>query len=206
MPWWTEHVVPRVTDVALRSRELGESRGRACAGLHGRVLELGFGSGLNLPHLPREVTAVDAVEPSDLAWRMSERRRSAADVPVTRVALDGQSVAADDASYDTALCTFTLCTIPQALAALAEVRRLVRPGGSFHFLEHGLSDDPRTRTWQHRLDPWEQRLVGGCHLTRDPAELVQRAGLTLGAVERGPLPGFRGPAPLTYGYLGSATV
>jgi SAM-dependent methyltransferase len=206
MAWWTEHVVPQVTEVALRSRELGEVRKRACAGLTGRVLELGFGSGLNLRHLPPAVTAVGAVEPSDLGWRMSERRREASDVPVERIGLDGESVAAGDASYDSALCTFTLCTIPDALGALSEVRRLVRPGGTFHFLEHGLSDDDRTRAWQHRLDPWEQRLVGGCHLTRDPAALVQEAGLDLVDLERGTLAGFRGPAPLTYGYLGTATV
>jgi SAM-dependent methyltransferase len=206
MAWWTEHVVPRVTDAALRGRELGESRARACAGLSGRVLELGFGSGLNLRHLPAGVTAVGAVEPSDLGWRMSQPRRDRSDVPVERIGLDGRLVEADDASYDAALCTFTLCTIPDALAALAEVRRLVRSGGTFHVLEHGLSDDPRTRVWQHRLDPWQQRLVGGCHLVRDPASLVRESGMGLDEVERGRLAGFRGPAPLTYGYLGTATV
>jgi SAM-dependent methyltransferase len=206
MPWWTEHVVPRVTDVALRSKELGRARSRACSGLHGRVLELGFGGGLNLPHLPGEVTVVGAVEPSDVGWRLSESRRQRSRVTVERVGLDGQSVEAEDASYDAALCTFTLCTIPDPLAALAEVRRLVRPGGSFHFLEHGLAKGERLRGWQRRLDPWEQRLVGGCHLTRDPAALVEQAGMSLTSCETGALAGFRGPAPLTYGYLGSATI
>jgi len=206
MAWWTEHVVPRVTDATLRGRAVGESRARVCAGLSGRVLELGFGGGLNLVHLPPEVASIGAVEPSDLGWRISERRRARSSVPVVRIGLDGQSVAAEDASYDGALCTFTLCTIPDPLAALAEVRRLVRQGGTFAFLEHGLASDERTQRWQHRLDPWQQRLAGGCHLIRDPAALVEQSGMRLRAVDTGDLPGFSGPAALTFGYLGTATV
>jgi SAM-dependent methyltransferase len=204
--WWTDQAVPRLTDVSLRGRALGESRAQACAGLTGRVLELGFGGGLNLVHLPAGVTEMGAVEPSDTGWRLSERRRSRSAVPVARIGLDGQAITADDASYDYALCTFTLCTIPDALAALAEVRRVVRPGGALHFLEHGLSADGRVARWQHRLDPWQQRLAGGCHLTRDPGSLVEQAGMTLESLETGGLPGFSGPAALTYGYLGTARV
>lgn len=196
--------MPRVTDVSLRGRAIGESRALVCAGLSGRVLELGFGGGLNLVHLPAEVEAIGAVEPSDAGWRLSEKRRERSRVPVSRIGLDGQSVAAPDATYDAALCTFTLCTIPDALAALGEVRRLVRPGGTLHFLEHGLSTDPRVARWQHRLDPWQQRLAGGCHLTRDASALVERSGMDLAWLETGELPGFSGPAALTYGYLGVA--
>ncbi|WP_151082311.1 class I SAM-dependent methyltransferase [Nocardioides cynanchi] len=206
MGWWSEHVVPRVTDASLRGRALGESRSRACAGLTGRVLEIGFGGGLNLVHLPAEVTEVGAVEPSDVGWRLSEKRRSASVVPVVRIGLDGQAIAAADASYDSALCTFTLCTIPDALAALSEVRRVVRPGGTLHFLEHGLSPDDRVAGWQHRLDPWQQRLAGGCHLTRDAGALVEQSGMTLELLETGSLPGFSGPAALSFGFLGRARV
>ena len=203
---WNERVVPRLTDYSLRGRALGESRARACAGLSGRVLEIGFGGGLNVRHYPAEVTFVGAVEPSDLGWAMSERRRARTSIPIERVGLDGQAIAAEDASYDVALCTFTLCTIPDPLAAFAEVRRVVRPGGRLHFLEHGRSEDARTARWQDRLDPWQQRLAGGCHLTRDPRVLLQQAGLTLDDVTTGDLPGFSGPAALTYGYLGTARV
>jgi ubiquinone/menaquinone biosynthesis C-methylase UbiE len=204
--WWSEQVVPRVTDLSLRGHEVGDSRARACAGLRGEVLEIGFGSGLNLRHLPPEVVRIAAVEPSDVAWRMSERRRTRSTVPVDRISLDGQAIAVPDASYDAALCTFTLCTIPDPLAALAEVRRVVRPGGALHFLEHGVSSDPGVARWQRRLDPLQQRVAGGCHLTRDPVALLEEAGLRLKSVDRGDLPGFRGPAALTYGYLGVADV
>jgi len=206
MRWWTEHVVPRVTDASLRGRAIGESRALACAGLSGRVLELGFGGGLNLVHLPPEVESIGAVEPSDTGWHLSEQRRARSRVPVERIGLDGQSVAAESASYDAALCTFTLCTIPDARTALAEVRRLVRPGGTFHFLEHGLATDPRVARWQRRLDPWQQRLAGGCHLTRDPGALVEESGMILQWLEVGELPGFSGPSALTYGYVGAAEV
>ena len=206
MAWWSEHIVPRVTDMSLRGHAIGESRALACAGLSGRVLEIGFGGGLNLVHLPPEVESVGAVEPSDTGWRLSEKRRARSPVEVERVGLDGQSVAAPDASYDAALCTFTLCTIPDPHAALAEVRRLVRPGGTFHFLEHGLATDPRVARWQHRLDPWQQRLAGGCHLTRDAGTLVEQSGMVLAWLETGDLPGFSGPSALTYGYLGAARV
>jgi SAM-dependent methyltransferase len=204
--WWSDQVVPRLTDASLKGRELGQTRARACAELHGRVVEIGFGGGLNLRHLPAGVVSLDAVEPSDVGWSLSERRRARSPLAVARIGLDGQAIAAADATYDAALCTFTLCTVPDPLMVLAEVRRVVRPGGTFVFLEHGRSDDPRTRRWQQRLDPWQQRLAGGCHLTRDPVALVERAGMSVDAVETGALPGFSGPAALAFGYLGRARV
>jgi len=204
--WWAEHVVPRVNDVTLGGDEVGRSRTLACRGLGGRVLEIGFGGGRNLRYLPTGVTEVGAVEPSEVAWGISERRRARSSVAVTRVGLDGQAIAAEDASYDAALCTFSLCTIPDPLAALAEVRRLVRPGGTFGFLEHGLAEAEGTRRWQRRLDPWQQRLAGGCHLTRDPVALLEQSGMRVVTVQKGDLPGFSGPAPLTYAYVGTATV
>lgn len=195
-----------MNDVTLGGDEVGRSRSLACGGLVGRVLEIGFGSGRNLQYLPPQVTEVGAVEPSEVAWAISERRRAQASVTVVRVGLDGQAITGEDASYDAALCTFTLCTIPDPLAALAEVRRLVRPGGTFGFLEHGLATKASTRRWQRRLDPWQQRLAAGCHLTRDPVALLEQAGLSVVTVETGDLPGFSGPAPLTFGYVGTATV
>lgn len=205
MGLWEERVVPRLVDRSLRTPEIGELREAVCAGLRGEVLELGYGSGLNARFYPAAVSTVSAVEPSDLAWRLSERRREASRVPVVRVGLDGQRLAADDASYDAVLSTFTLCTIPDAARALAEVRRVLRPGGSLHFVEHGLAPEPGVVSWQRRLDPVQRRLAGGCHLSRDIPALVRDAGLEVVELRAEYLPGPRVARPWTYGYLGRAT-
>src|SRR5688572_11176969 len=122
---WTDHVVPRLNDASLKSHELGELRREACAPLTGRVIELGFGSGLNVRWYPPGVTSVSAVEPSDLGWRLSARRRARTTVPVERRGLDGQRLDEPDASYDSALSTFTLCTVREPALALAELRRVL---------------------------------------------------------------------------------
>ena len=203
MGWWEERVVPGLVDRALKGREIGELRAEACAGLSGTVLELGFGGGLNLLHLPSAVTRLDAVEPSDRGWALSERRRARGSLRVTRVGLDGQRLDVADAAYDHVLCTFTLCTIPDPALALAEVRRVLRPGGTLAFLEHGLAPTPGVARWQHRLDPLQRRVAGGCHLSRDVPALVASSGLVAGSVRAAYLPGPR--TPWSFGYLGSAT-
>jgi len=202
---WTDHVVPRLADASLRSDEIGELRREACAPLAGRVLELGFGSGLNTRWYPPAVTSVAAVEPSHVGWRLSEPRRDRTDVPIERRGLDGQRLDEPDASYDAVLVTFALCTIPDPARALDEVRRVLRPGGMLCFLEHGLAPDPRVAAWQRRLEPVQRRVAGGCHLTRDVPSLVAGAGLRIVSVREEQLEGPRIARPWTYGYLGSAT-
>ena len=198
---WTDHVVPRLNDASLKGHELGELRREVCTPLSGRVLELGFGSGLNLRWLPPDVRSVTAVEPSDLGWRLSERRRARTTVPVTRRGLDGQRLAEPDASYDSALSTFTLCTIPDPAVALAEVRRVLRPEGVLCVLEHGLCPDDRVARWQRRLDPVQRRLAGGCHLSRDIPALVTAAGFEVSMLRAEQLPGPAVQRPWTFGYL-----
>jgi SAM-dependent methyltransferase len=202
MGWWTDEVLPHLTDYTLKGRELDELRAQVCESLHGRVLEVGFGSGLNIPWYPSTVTQVDAVEPSELAWKLSEKRRLKTAVPIGRVARDAQQLNIAGERYDSALVTFSLCTIPDPVVALHEVHRVMKPGATLHFLEHGISDNPKVVAWQHRLEPVQRRLNGGCHLTRDPAELAERAGLLVKMVEQGDLPG--GPKPFTAGYFGEA--
>ena len=201
MRWWDEQVVPRVTDRLLDVGEIHRLRARVCAGLEGEVLEIGFGSGLNVPHYPPAVHRVDAVEPSDVAWHLAGDRRSQTAARVVRTGLDGELLDAPDESYDAALCTFTLCTIPDVDAALREVRRVLRPGGTFHFLEHGLSPDPEVARWQHRLQPVQGRVGGGCHLDRPIAEIVARSGLRVDELET-----FYGARPRAFGhfFLGTA--
>jgi SAM-dependent methyltransferase len=204
MGFWTDRVVPRITDRALSTAEVMDLRTLVCAGLRGRVLELGFGSGLNTGAYPAEVDRVDAVEPSDLGWALSASRRGGSRVPIERTGLDGQRLEAEDGQYDAVLSTFTLCTIPDVGQALAEVCRVLRPGGSFHFLEHGRAPDAGVERWQRRLDPLQGMVCGGCHLGRDIPALVETSGLTLRGVVEAYQPGPRVSRPWSYGYLGRA--
>jgi len=178
-----ERVLPHIVNVACGMKTSNPSRSRVCEGLHGRVVEIGFGSGLNVPFYPDTVTDVAAIEPADLGWKLAERRLAATTVPVERSGLDGQSLPFPDDSYDTALSTWTLCTIPDPVAALREVRRVLKPGGTLHFLEHGLAPDEKVQRWQRRLDPMQKRLFGGCHLTRPIAELLTNAGFRITDVD-----------------------
>ena len=183
MGWYGEQVLPRVIDVACGMTLAVPLRQRVCEHLHGRVLELGFGSGLNVPYYPAAVTAVDAVEPSDVAWKLAERRLRAATVPVERAGLDGQSLPFADDSFDAVVSCWTLCTIPDVAAALQEVRRVLKPGGTLHFVEHGLAPDERVRRWQRRLDPLEKRLAGGCTFTRPIVDLLKTAGFIIAELD-----------------------
>src|SRR5215510_11907706 len=179
MGFYGTAVLPRILNAAGGVKALEPLRRRVCAGLAGDVVEIGFGSGHNVPFYPAAVTRVAAVEPSDLSWQLARDRVSAARVPVRRAGLDGQRLPFADGSYDAALSTWTLCTIPDAATALGEVRRVLKPGGALHFLEHGLAPDENVRRWQRRLEPLQKRLVGGCHLTRQIADLVTAAGFTV---------------------------
>lgn len=177
-------VLPHVINLTCGAKSLHPLRRRVCSGLAGGVVEIGFGSGLNVPFYPAAVTAVAAIEPSDLSWKLAGDRVAAASVPVTRSGLDGQSLPFDDGSFDVALSTWTLCTIPDVTAALKEVQRVLRPGGRLHFLEHGLAPDERVRRWQRRLDPLQQRIAGGCHFTRPIADLITASGFTITELDR----------------------
>ncbi len=202
MGWWTERALPRLINRLLDGEEMDPRRAEVCRGLSGRVLEIGFGSGLNVPHYPAAVDSVLAVEPSDVAWRLAQPRREASSATITRAGLDGQRLDAADHSVDAALSTFTLCTIPDLSTALAEVRRVLRPGGALHFLEHGRAPDPRVRAWQRRLNPLQARCGGGCRLDRAIDEALTAAGFRLNDLWTGYGP--TRPRAMAYLYAGRA--
>ena len=189
MGLYRDHVLPRIVHAACGVQANAAAREEVCAGLSGDVVEIGFGSGLNVPFYPDAVTSVAAVEPADLAWRLAADRVEASEVPVRRAGLDGESLPFPDESFDCALSTWTMCTIPDVDRALAELRRVLRPGGRLHFVEHGLAPDDAVVRWQHRLEPLQKRVAGGCHLTRRIVPLIETAGFTVTEVKRYYRPG-----------------
>lgn len=183
MGFYGEQVLPRIVNVACGMKAAAPLRERVCEGLAGEVVELGFGSGHNVPFYPATVTSVVAVEPADLGWKLAEPRVEASSIPVERSGLDGQSLPFVDDRFDAALSTWTLCTIPDVAAALGEVRRVLKPGAPFHFLEHGLAPDEPVRRWQRRVEPLQKRMFGGCHLTRPIVDLLADAGFKIAEVD-----------------------
>lgn len=198
---WTDQVLPRLTDRVLNVEPVRRARAQTCAGLEGDVVELGFGSGLNVPHYPPDVGGVWAIDPSTVGLRLARRRVDASPVPVRHAGFTAEWLPFPDGRFDAALSTFTLCTVPDVRQALAEVRRVLTPGGRFHFLEHGLAPDPVVARWQSRLRRVHGAIAGGCHLDRDIGALLGEAGFEL--VEYSTYYG-EGPRPFSYRYQGVA--
>lgn len=184
MGLYSERVLPHLIDWSCRSADLRPWRARVTAGLTGKVVELGFGSGLNVDFYPGGVELVYAVEPAEVALRLAQKRIEKSGITIDHIGRDAQHIPLESESCDSALSTFTLCTIPDVHLALGEVHRVMRPDASFHFLEHGLADDARVARWQRLLEPLQLRLADGCHLTREPAELVREAGFVIDQVEQ----------------------
>jgi SAM-dependent methyltransferase len=196
------HLRPRLHKLALNDRLTGELRARVCAGLTGDVLEIGYGAGLNQPYLPTEVTGVWAVEPSATALRLSQERRDRSPIPVVVAGDDAQVLPFPDDRFDAALCTWVLCGVPDAGAALAEVARVLRPGGSLHFVEHGLAPDADVVRRQRRANRIN-RALAGCVLDTDVAGILAASPLTVTWMKSSYEP--RAPRVSGYMYEGRAT-
>lgn len=178
--WWDERALPRLTHRSCQGADVDRWRAPVCRAATGVVLDVGFGSGPNLEHYPAAVTRVLTAEPSDLAWELSTPRREAFGRPVERTSLDAADLSAlADGSVDTVVTAWSLCTVPQVGAALTEARRVLRPGGALHFVEHSLAPDEGTVRWQRRVQPVWGRVAGGCHVDRDLPALIEQAGFTV---------------------------
>lgn len=198
---YREQVLPRLIDRMCGVHGLARWRAAAADGLRGRVVEVGFGSGLNVEHYPAGVDTVFVLEPSRVAMRLAQPRIDRGEVKVEHVGPDGGAIALDDDSCDAGLVTFTLCTVPDASLVLDELRRVLRPGGRLHFLEHGVAPDASVAAWQRRIEPLQRRLADGCRLTRDPVALVKKAGFAVEDLEQGYVPG---PRPWSWFTRGAA--
>ena len=196
-----DQVLPRLIDKLMDNDEIKTLRGRSLTGISGVVLEIGFGSGLNVPLYPAEVTKVYAVDPATVGRKLAADRIDQSNIPVEFIGLDGEDIPLADESVDNAVSSFTLCTIPDEARALREIHRVLRPGGSLHFVEHGLSPDAAVTKWQHRIEPFSSRIFGGCHLTRAHDDALVAAGFTIERLDR---EYGKGPKTFVFHYIGTA--
>ncbi|NQD96476.1 class I SAM-dependent methyltransferase [Pseudomonas sp. CrR25] len=202
MPLYDRYVLPHLIDFACGLGDVMQARAQIVPQAQGRVLEIGIGSGLNLAFYDAQrVTAIVGVDPSAAMQRLARERAARIAIPVQMIALELGQIQASDASFDSIVCTFTLCTIPDAVAALREMRRVLKPGGRLLFCEHGLAPDAPVVRWQRRLTPYWKPLAGGCHLDRDIPALIAAGGFTVTQLQTGYL---RGPRPMTFVYRGWA--
>lgn len=202
MNLYERFVLPYLIDGACGMAAIQRLRDLLLAEARGRVLEIGIGTGRNLPFYRKaQIESLCGLDPSPQMHGLARRRARAHALEVEMLCLSAEAIPADDASYDTVVCTFSLCTIPDPRAALSEMRRVLRPQGRLLFCEHGCAPDHGVRRWQERLNPWWKPLAGGCHLNRDAPALVREAGFQIEALQQAYLPG---PRAMTYVSTGVA--
>lgn len=202
MRFYDEKILPHLIDFACGMGQVMKTRAQVVPLASGRVLEIGIGTGLNLAFYDADkVSAIVGVDPAAQMQALARRRAERIAIPLEMVALELGQIQAADASFDSIVCTFTLCTIPEPLAALREMRRVLKPGGKLLFSEHGRAPDPGVRRWQQRLTPLWKPLAGDCHLDRDIPALLKAGGFNIREVQSSYLPG---PRPMTWVWRGWA--
>jgi ubiquinone/menaquinone biosynthesis C-methylase UbiE len=199
MGFYASHVLPHLINLAMRSQHLVPYRKRVLSQAEGRVLEIGLGSGMNLPFYPAAATEIFGLDPHPQLLAMARARERG--LLVTAYEGSAESIPLDDRSFDTVVMTWTLCSIPDAPRALQEVRRVLKPGGQLLFVEHGVAPEPKVQRWQRRLTPVWKRITGGCHLDRPVERLVRQSGFEIASLETGYM---QGPNPMTFTYEGRA--
>lgn len=179
MGFYSNLVIPYCIDLSMSGSNLQQYRQELLKDVSGEILEIGFGTGLNLPHYPEQVTKITTVEPNLGMQKLARSRIKQSQITVDYKVVNGESLPMRDATFDSVVCTWTLCSIPLVEQAIAEVERVLKPGGKFLFIEHGLSQDPSVQAWQNRLTPIQKVIADGCHLNRRIKELVEQQFLTV---------------------------
>jgi ubiquinone/menaquinone biosynthesis C-methylase UbiE len=199
--FYQRFVFPRLIDLAMRDEAAAKRRAALIPTARGSVLEIGIGSGLNLPLYSPAVTRLRGVDTSEELLAMARRKVGGVAFPVELVCQSAERLRLDSGSIDTVVSTWVLCSIPNPLGALREMRRVLKTDGRLLFVEHGFSPDAKVHAWQRRLNPLWRRIGGGCNLDRKIDELIRSAGFRIAQLETAYLPG---PRPMTYTYEGSA--
>lgn len=199
MGWYHRYVLPKLIESACGQKPMRELRSRYVPRAGGDILEIGIGSGHNLSHYGPQVTSVTGLDPAPELTGMARHRADRLSVPVEILQVSGEEIPADDARFDSVVCTWTLCSIPNVYAALREMLRVLKPGGRLYFIEHGLSPDAGVVKWQRRIEPLWKPIGGGCHLTRQADALIRDAGFHITELDAGYQPGPKFAAYMTHG-------
>jgi ubiquinone/menaquinone biosynthesis C-methylase UbiE len=201
MGFYEEQILPWLIHLSMRQHRLAPYRNRVVSNARGRVLEVGIGSGLNLPFYGNTVAEIIGLEPSPKLVEMANKAARQTPIPLRLIEGTAEAIPIEDDSVDAVVTTWTMCNILEVQKAVQEMRRVLKPGGRLLFVEHGRASEPRVRWWQDHLTPAWRRLSGGCHLNRAIDELIERAGFRVERLEKGYM---QGPKPMTFMYEGSA--
>ena len=204
MGFYDKYILPCCLDRACAIGPVSKQREKVVPFASGVVLEIGIGSGLNIPfYNPDKVSKIIGVDPDEHIWKRSQKRRAASPLEIERIGLSGEDIPLQDNMADSVVVTYSLCTIPDPIKALGEMKRILKPGGKILFTEHGKAPDAKVRRWQNLIDPIWGKLAGGCHTGRDIPTLFRQAGLEFESLEQGYIPG---PKVLSYNYWGEVSV